>query len=68
MCPRGTHLEILNQVIKHPEAFRIVRVLHIDEGTNLGGLERDVIIPETDLQLLLAHDTSRWPRLVVLPT
>lgn len=61
------NLEVLNQVIEHSHPLRILTSLHIDKGSNLGRLERDVRICEFDLEFLLADDGFSGPELVVLP-
>lgn len=36
----GTNLEILNEVVEHTETLRVLAILDIDEGTNLGSLKK----------------------------
>lgn len=36
-------LEVLHQVVKDSQAFRIFALVHVDERSNLGSLKRDVL-------------------------
>ena len=36
-------LQVLYQVVKDSEAFRVLGLIHVDERTNLGGLKIDEI-------------------------
>ena len=63
----GTHLEILNQIVEHSEAFRVLTVLNVDERANLGSLESDVVSANPNFQLLLPDDVFLGPILVIFP-
>lgn len=58
-------LKILDKIIKGSEALGIVRVLDGCEGGDLGGLERDMVGSELDLELLSAADVLLGPVRVV---
>jgi hypothetical protein len=95
---RWAYLQVLHQIVKHPQAFWVFTVLDVDQRTNFcrlkrerkggesrqtlkapkgrGGrkknplrayFERDVIISDADLQLLLPDDIFLWPVCVVFP-
>jgi hypothetical protein len=45
-------LEVLHQVIKHAQPFWILTFLDFGQRPELGSLERDMFVTQTDLQLL----------------
>ena len=47
----GKHetLDVLHQVIEHPESLRILAVFDIQQASNLSGCERDVLRTKHDL-------------------
>lgn len=36
ICP--THLEILNEIVEHPQSIRVLGILHVVEGSDFGSL------------------------------
>lgn len=36
-----TNLEVLNEIVEHFEPFRVIRVLHVNQRSNLGRLRGD---------------------------
>jgi len=45
-------LQILDQVVEDAETLRVLGLSDIDHGANLRGLEGDMLVAETDLELL----------------
>jgi hypothetical protein len=35
----GSHLQVLDEIVEHPETFGVFRVLDVDEGADFGGLD-----------------------------
>lgn len=64
---RQAHLEVLDEIVEHTETIRVLRVLDVDERSNLGRLKRDVVVSDPDLELLLADNVLLGPFGVVLP-
>eukprot|EP00303_Exanthemachrysis_gayraliae_P006915 CAMPEP_0206007436 /NCGR_PEP_ID=MMETSP1464-20131121/5763_1 /ASSEMBLY_ACC=CAM_ASM_001124 /TAXON_ID=119497 /ORGANISM="Exanthemachrysis gayraliae, Strain RCC1523" /LENGTH=201 /DNA_ID=CAMNT_0053380931 /DNA_START=213 /DNA_END=815 /DNA_ORIENTATION=- len=64
----GEHqgLEVLDQIVEHAEALGVLALLHVQEGPDLGGHERDVLLAQHDLQLLPPVPVGRGPVVVVL--
>lgn len=60
-------LQILYEVVKHPQALGIGRLGDINQRSNLGRLEADVLASNLDLQLLPAVLVLLWPLSVVFP-
>lgn len=59
--------EVLHQVVKNSQSLRVSRFGHIDQGSNFGRLEIDVLAAEFDLQLLPPVFVFLWPLPVVFP-
>lgn len=60
-------LEILHQVVEHPQTLWVSRLGDIDKRSNLGRLEADVLAANLDLQLLSSIFVLLWPLSVVFP-
>lgn len=39
---RRTHLEILDEVVEHPQSVRVLGILDVAEGTDFRGLRGEV--------------------------
>ena len=65
---QGEHeaLEVLHQVVKYFEAFWVLRLLHVQERTDLRGSEKDLFVPQANVQILLADLVGGRPIFVVL--
>jgi hypothetical protein len=60
-------LEVLDKVVEDAKTFGVGRLLDINQRTDLGGLERDVFVAHTDLELLPPILVLLWPFTVVFP-
>ena len=49
-----------------PERVRVLAGVDVDEGSDLGGGEADVLVADDDLQLLAPHAVRLGPQGVVL--
>jgi len=58
-------LEVLDKVVEDAKTFGVGRLLDINQRTDLGGLERDVFVAHTDLELLPPILVLLWPFTVV---
>ncbi len=58
-------LEILHQVVEAPECVRVLAGVDVDEGSDLGRGEGDVLVSHHDLELLAADAIGLRPKGVV---
>lgn len=56
----------LNKIVKDAKAFWIGTGLNVDERSNLGSCEGNVLVPHDNLQLLASHTVGFRPVVVVL--
>lgn len=45
-------LEILHQIVEHPQPLGILTLVDVDQRSYLGRLERDVLRPKADFEFL----------------
>ncbi len=60
-------LQVLDQIVEDGESFRVLAVLHVEEGADLTGGEGDVGVGMPDLEFLPTDLVRDRPVLVVLP-
>mmetsp|Transcript_22267 Transcript_22267/g.41317 ORF Transcript_22267/g.41317 Transcript_22267/m.41317 type:complete len:151 (-) Transcript_22267:223-675(-) len=65
----GEHqaLQVLYEIIEDPEAFGVIALLDVQQRTNLGTRERDVLIANLHFQLLPSNSVWLWPIIIILP-
>ena len=55
----------LYEIVESSQSFRILALVHVDQGADLGGGEADVIVSEDDFELLATDAIRPRPHVVV---
>ena len=55
----------LYEIVESSQSFRILALVHVDQGADLGGGEADVIVSEDDFELLAADAIRPGPHVVI---
>lgn len=60
--------KVLHQVVKDSQSLRVGRLGHVNQRSNLGRLEIDMLAAEFDFQFLPSVFVLLWPLSVIFPT